>query len=170
MALNLRPWADEIVAAMESPAVIAAVDPLSPAARAMNDALWVEIQHRYGFVAANPVDLDAFTGPVGGFWVATDEGRPVGSVALSPMEEPGAAELDVMYVAPDHRGTGLAQALLVALEDHARAAGVTVLRLRAGEPQPEALRFYATAGFTPIPSFGRWAGDETARCFEKVLA
>jgi GNAT superfamily N-acetyltransferase len=74
-----------------------------------------------------------------------------------------------MYVAPDHRRAGVAQALLAALEEHARAAGVTVLRLRAGEPQPEALRFYRAAGFTPIGPFGRWVGDDTARCFEKSL-
>jgi GNAT superfamily N-acetyltransferase len=37
--------------------------------------------------------------------------------------------------------------LLAALEAHARNNGIEVLRLRAGEPQPEALRFYTTAGF-----------------------
>jgi putative acetyltransferase len=50
-----------------------------------------------------------------------------------------------------------------------RDAGVGVLRLRAGEPQPEALRFYAAAGFLPIPPFGKWVDDDTARCFEKLL-
>jgi len=74
-----------------------------------------------------------------------------------------------MYVAPRHRRTGVAQALLVALEEHARSAGISVLRLRAGQPQPEALAFYAAAGFTPIPAFGRWTDDDTARCFEKQL-
>jgi Acetyltransferase (GNAT) family len=44
------------------------------------------------------------------------------------------AELDVIYVAPRHRGAGVARALLAALEAHARGAGVSVLRLRAGEP------------------------------------
>jgi putative acetyltransferase len=149
--------------------MISAVDPLSSPARSMSDALWAEIQERYGFIAPNPVDHAAFVGPVGAFWVAIDEDRPVGSIAVSPMDTSGTAEVDVMYVAPGHRGTGLAQALLAALEDHARAAGVTVVRLRAGEPQPEALRFYAAAGFTPIPPFGRWVHDETARCLEKVL-
>lgn len=148
--------------------VITACDPYSPPARALSDALWEEIQSRYGFTAANPVDPAAFTGPVGGFWVATHNNHPVGSVALTPLEPP-AAELDVMYVIPEHRGTGVARALLATLEDHARAAGVAVLRLRAGEPQPEALRFYAAAGFAPIAPFGNWIGDDTARCFEKTL-
>lgn len=155
---------------MAPSAVISRVDPFSPPARAMSDALWDEIQQRYGFTAPNPVDPASFIGSAYGFWVATDEGHPVGSIALCPLDSPGAAELDVMYVTPGSRGKGLAQALLAALEDHARAAGVTLIRLRAGEPQPEALRFYAAAGFTPIPPFGKWVGDETARCFEKTLA
>ncbi|MDP9188603.1 MAG: GNAT family N-acetyltransferase [Actinomycetota bacterium] len=134
----------------------------------MSDALWDEVQRRYGFTAPNPFDPATFTGPVGGFWVATDIGLPVGSIALAPLEGP-AAELDVMYVAPLYRRVGVAHALLAALEDHARAAGISVLRLRAGEPQPEALRFYTAAGFEPIPPFGKWIGDETARCFEKAL-
>lgn len=148
--------------------MIAPADPLAAQARAMSEALWVEIQQRYGFEAPNPMDLSAYVGPVGGFWVATVEDRPVGSIALAPMYH-RAAELDVMYVAPDHRGAGVAQRLLEVLEQHARAVGVEVVRLRAGEPQPEALRFYAAAGFVPIPSFGRWVHDDTARCFEKAL-
>jgi putative acetyltransferase len=136
----------------------------------MAEALWREIQDRYGFTAANPFDPAAFTGPVGGFWLAVDDdtGSAVGSIALAPLSG-SAAELDVMYVTPQHRGSGVGRALLAALEEHARAAGVGVVRLRAGEPQPEALRFYVAAGFTPIPPFGRWIGDETARCFEKAL-
>jgi putative acetyltransferase len=149
-------------------AVIAACDPASTEARAMSEALWADIQRRYRFTAPNPFDPADFAGPLGGFWVATVDGNPVGSIAITPLDPP-AAELDVVYVAPDHRRAGVAQALLAALEEHARAAGVTVLRLRAGEPQPEALRFYRAAGFTPIEPFGRWVGDDTARCFEKSL-
>lgn len=147
---------------------ISAVDPFSAPARAMSDALWTEIQHRYGFTAPNPMDPTAFTGPVGGFWVATQNEQPVGSIALAPLDPP-AAELDVMYVEPRHRRTGLAQALLRTLEEHAHTAGIVVILLRAGDPQPEALRFYTAAGFTPIPPFGRWIGDDTARCFEKRI-
>lgn len=134
----------------------------------MSNALWAEIQQRYRFTAPNPMDPAAFTGPVGCFWVATMNEQPVGSIALARLDPP-AAELDVMYVAPRYRGTGLAQALLRTLEEHAYAAGILVLRLRAGDPQPEALRFYAAAGFIPIPPFGKWVGDDTARCFEKRI-
>lgn len=134
----------------------------------MAAALWGEIQSRYGFAADDPFDPAAFSGPVGGFWVAMSADEPVGSIALTPLED-HVAELDVMYVAPIHRGGGVAQDLLDALESHARSVGVTEVRLRAGDPQPEALQFYAKAGFTPIPSFGRWVGDPTARCFARRI-
>lgn len=153
---------------MAGTVTVSPADPASPPARALCAALWDELQGRYGFTAPNPFDAAAFAGPVGGFWVAADGGDPVGSIALTPLDGP-VAELDVMYVAPGYRGTGVAQALLFALEGHARAAGVDVLRLRAGEPQPEALRFYRRAGFRPIPAFGRWIGDDSARCFEKMI-
>ncbi len=135
----------------------------------MAAALWEEIQQRYGFQAPDPFDPDAFAGPVGHFWVAVAGEEPVGSVALIPLDD-DVGELDVMYVAASHRRLGLAGRLLAMLEDHARGAGISVLRLRAGDPQPEAMAFYRAAGFTPIPPFGRWLGDDTARCLEKTLA
>jgi GNAT superfamily N-acetyltransferase len=149
---------------------ISAGNPESPAAAAMAHSLWEEIQACYGFTAADPFDPTSFRGPIGGFWVATPASSddPVGSIALTPHSD-GVAELDVMYVELAHRRRGIAQQLLAVLEDHARENGISVVRLRAGDPQPEAMRFYAAAGFKPIPAFGRWIGDESARCLEKVL-
>lgn len=145
------------------------VAPSSEHAATMCTALWAEIQSRYGFSAPDPFDPGSFAGPLGGFWVAVDDGAPVGSIALSPLHDDH-AELDVMYVAPTHRRRGVAQALLRVLEAHARAAGVGEILLRAGDPQPEALAFYRAAGFTPTEPFGRWIGDETAVCLRKRLA
>ena len=143
-------------------------DPSSPDAASMAAALWDEVQTRYGFTADDPFDPAAFAGPVGRFWVARSGTQPVGSIALMPFED-GVAEMDVMYVAPSHRGSGVARELLDALEDHARRAGIVEVRLRAGDPQPEAMRFYAKSGFTPIPSFGRWVDDPTARCLARRI-
>ena len=79
------------------------------------------------------------------------------------------AELDVLYVAPDHRRRGVASALLTTLLDHAQRTGVRLIRLRAGSPQPEALAFYRDAGFVPTQPFGRWLEDPTAVCFALEL-
>lgn len=146
-------------------------DPSSPVARGLQEALWVEIQRRYGFTAPNPFDPASFRGPIGGFWIATDiEGLPMGCVGLTPLAEPGVAELDVMYVEASHRRRGAARALLAAVDEHATAHDLHTIRLRAGDPQPEAMALYAAAGYRPIPPFGHWVGDETARCLEKRLA
>ena len=134
----------------------------------MGEALWVEIQNRYGFEAPYPIDHSQFDGPRGGFWVALEQGRPVGSIALSPFDEMR-GELDVMFVVADHRRRGIAEALLVTLEDHARRQGFSEILLRAGEPQPEAMAFYKRNGFCPIEPFGHWVNDETARCLRKPL-
>ncbi len=144
-------------------------DPNSPSASKMMDSLWEEIQTRYGFSAPNPMKGEDFSGPKFGFWIAETESGPVGSIALVPWSEK-VAELDVMYVDPKFRGTGLAAKLLENLESFANQNGFQIIRLRAGAPQPEALRFYEKAGFYRIDSFGKWASDDTAWCYEKKLS
>lgn len=151
-----------------TPVDVVPVDPHGEAAERMCAALWAEIQLRYGFSAPNPFDPDGPAARPGGFWVAFDEGKPVGSIALTGLED-GRAELDAMYVVPTHRRRGVANALLAALEAHARAVGVTSIVLRAGDPQPEALAFYRRAGFSPSERFGRWTHDDTAICLQKTL-
>jgi putative acetyltransferase len=143
-------------------------EPVSAPARAMLDALWDEIQHRYEFTAPNAILPGDFTGPGAGFWVAFSGETPVGSVAIKPLPK-GASELDAMYVAPNFRETGVSARLLGVVEGYARSQGYTAIRLRAGEPQPEAVRFYEKMGYYRIPCFDKWVDDETAWCFEKKL-
>jgi putative acetyltransferase len=154
--------------ATENVVAVVAQPPASAPARAMLDALWDEIQQRYEFTAPNVMGPERFSDPPGGFWVAFAGDRPVGSIGLMPFSE-GIAELDGMYVAPDFRGLGVAQLLMSTVETHARELGLAAIRLRAGGPQPEAVRFYQKVGFQRIPSFGNWVEDDTAWCFEKAL-
>jgi GNAT superfamily N-acetyltransferase len=153
---------------MEHSIVIKKEDPFSPDAKLMMDLLWEEIQARYGFKAPNPIDQSGFAVAGAGFWVARRQDTPVGSIALTPLP-PNEAEMDVMYVAPASRGTGVAQQLMQVAEQHAKENGFTLIKLRAGMPQPEALRFYEKAGFKRIPAFGKWLFDETAICFAKEV-
>ena len=153
---------------MASEVVIISQEPNSPAAQAMLDALWDEIQRRYGFTAPNGIYPEEFSGPRAGFWVALAEDSPVGSIAIKTLSEE-VAELDAMYVSPEFRGVGVAQRLLHTLEEHARQHGFAIVRLRAGGVQPEAVRFYEKMGFHRIPCFGKWVEDDTAWCFEKEL-
>lgn len=140
----------------------------SPAAQSMFDALWAEIQTRYGFQAPNPMAFGIFAGPRSVLFIAESKGSPVGSIGLYPFEE-DVAELDAMYVAPEERGKGLSQRLMAVAERFARQNKFRTIKLRAGEPQPEALRFYEKAGFQSTEPFGKWKSDPTARCFEKKV-
>jgi GNAT superfamily N-acetyltransferase len=102
------------------------------------------------------------------FLVARDEhGRAVGCGALRGQGEVG--ELKRMFVRPQSRGRGIAQALLARLEDEARARGFRVLRLETGSFQPEARGLYERSGYEPIPCFGPYAGAPHSRCYERHL-
>ena len=104
--------------------------------------------------------------------VAWDEDdTAIGCGALRGIGD-GVAELKRMYVVPSARGRGVARMLLAALEDEARARGLTTLRLETGPRQPEAVALYTGAGYRPIAAFGVYDGAADAHdslFFERVL-
>jgi ribosomal protein S18 acetylase RimI-like enzyme len=55
-----------------------------------------------------------------------------------------------LYVAPQHRRSGIARALLQHIADHARAAGAYRLSLQTEAGNTPALRLYTAAGFQPV--------------------
>ena len=88
--------------------------------------------------------------------VAERDGRPVGCgrvrlLDYHPMLRFGAtashAYIELMYVAPDDRGTGTADAILAALEAWASAHGVNDVTLHH---TPQARRFYERHGYAPL--------------------
>lgn len=78
-------------------------------------------------------------------------------------------EIKRMFVAPEHRGTGVATAILDSLEQYARARGWFRLVLETGDRQSDALRFYDREGYARIPNFGYYVGSRISVCFEKIL-
>lgn len=78
-------------------------------------------------------------------------------------------EIKRMYVSPDARGLGAADALMTALEDEATSAGATRLVLHTGDQQVAAVRTYQRHGFVPIPVYEPYVGMPASLCFEKVL-
>jgi putative acetyltransferase len=79
-------------------------------------------------------------------------------------------ELKRMFVHAQARGLGIGRRLLAALEAHAAAAGLTVLRLETGVSQPEALRLYEGAGYTRRGPFGSYTADPLSVFMEKRLS
>jgi GNAT superfamily N-acetyltransferase len=112
-------------------------------------------------------DVAELTPPAGLFLIARAEGRPVGCGALK-FHRDAPAELKRMWVAPDARGLGLGRRLLAELEQHAREAGMAVLRLETNATLGEAIALYRSAGFDEVPAFNH--EPYAQHWFEKRLA
>jgi GNAT superfamily N-acetyltransferase len=133
------------------------------------DEVQEEYVRRYGGRDRTPVDPTEFVPPGGAFLLGRREDRPVACGAYRRHDD-GVAELKRMYVRAGSRRQGIARALLQELEARARAAGYVRAVLETGLAQPEALALYASAGWTPIPSYGYYKNSPNNRCFVKELA
>ncbi len=130
-------------------------------------AMGDEIAVRYGDGGLSPAAAQEFSAP-GVFLLVELDGVAVGCGGVRPRGD-DEGELKRMYVDPAVRGRGLARALLAALVDHARDAGMVRLLLETGTEQPEAIALYESAGWTPVPAFGHYASDPRTRCYELPL-
>ncbi|WES63566.1 GNAT family N-acetyltransferase [Microbacter sp. GSS18] len=99
-----------------------------------------------------PTPGDSMRPPAGRFLLATLKGVPVGCVGVK-LHHDGVGEIKRLWVARQVRGTGLGRRLLNAIEDVARDAEATVVRLDTNRNLTEAIRLYRTAGYTEIPAF-----------------
>lgn len=145
----------------------------APEAQDMVRAMWAELSERYADLpdeaeAAERTRPDEFVAPAGAFVVARIGGRLAGCGGIRRLD-PVAAEVKRMYVAPEARRSGVARAVLAALEAEAKAMGYRSVRLETGVRQPEAIALYESSGYRPIPCYGHHAGDELSRCYEKEL-
>jgi len=114
------------------------------------------------------IDMAALSQPNVVFAVARgDGGKAVACGAL--VLGPDFGELKRMYVSPELRGQGIAKALLDRLEAEARSRDCRLLTLETGIRQPEALAFYARAGFERCEPFGGYAEDPLSVFMRKPL-
>lgn len=130
------------------------VDGASPDARACLDAYAAEIDARFpeGFDPSDLVGPAEVSGEAGAFFVAYEEGRPVGCGALRRLE-PGVGEIRHVWVHPEARRLGLARRILAALEEAATARDCTVVRLDTHASLTEAQAMYRASGYTEIPAY-----------------
>jgi len=139
-----------------APARLRALTYHDPVAQDLVGRVQREYVERYGGPDAAEVDPAEFAPPAGLFLVAEVAGEPVGCGAWRAVR-PYVAEIKRLYVAPGHRRRGVAQLVLDALESSAARAGHRSVVLNTGNRQPEALAFYAQAGYAPIPGYGVYA-------------
>lgn len=144
------------------------VDGAAPDARACLDAYAADIDERFpeGFDKSDLVEPGEVSGDAGAFFVAYEEGRPVGCGALRRLE-PGVGEIRHVWVHREARRLGLARRILEALEGAAAARGLTVVRLDTHATLTEAQAMYRASGYTEIPAYVHHV--YAAHWFEKRL-
>jgi ribosomal protein S18 acetylase RimI-like enzyme len=103
--------------------------------------------------------------------VAEQEGRIVGTVQLQPAESENGAhrgEVAKLLVDPSSRRQGIARALMMTLEDEARAAGKTLLVLdtREGDPSND---LYRALGYREAGRIPGWARDAAGKLSATVF-
>lgn len=115
---------------------------------------------RHGFSVQKLIDQGV------AFFVLRVDGRPAGcgGILLVGREF---GELKRMYVRPEFRGRKLGEQLIARLAEHARAHGITTLRLETGTQQRAAIALYERAGFRRIPPFPPYFEDPHSLCFER---
>ena len=93
--------------------------------------------------------------PAGRLLLLEDAGEPAGCAAFRVLE-PGVAEGRRLWVRPSARGKGLGGALVLALLEDARAAGIRTFRLETlPGKMSEAAALYRRLGFREIPPYAR---------------
>jgi GNAT superfamily N-acetyltransferase len=133
-----------------------------------------EIWREYARVIDDPAWFPAFErdlaeigeryGPPGGVFLLAWEGDElVGCGALRRLDDE-AAEIRRVYVRPRFRAKGLARTISMALMGEARRIGYSLVRLDIPPRMAEAIKLFASLGFSPIPPYaGQPAG---ALCME----
>ncbi|MEU0455491.1 GNAT family N-acetyltransferase [Streptomyces sp. NPDC006129] len=145
------------------------VDGHAPDARACLDAYAADLDARFpeGFDKADLVRPEQVSGQAGAFFVAYEEGRPVGCGALRRLE-PGVGEIRHVWVHPDARRLGLARRLLAAIERESLRRGWSVVRLDTHAVLTEARAMYRACGYREIPAYTDHVYGQ--HWFEKRLA
>ena len=152
------------------PVAIAEADPQSPDALELLRLAAVEARALYPELQV-PGDIwptNDPTPPRGIYLIARADGIVVGMGAHRPLDAV-ISEVRRMYVHPNFRRLGVAQAVLAKLESYALSQGFTHLRLETGNRQAAAMALYALCGYEQIAPFGIYVDDPTSVCFEKSL-
>jgi putative acetyltransferase len=144
----------------------------TPDVVALLEALNEALSFGYAPDQRHALSIDQLFQPGVRFFLARADGEAVACGGIAFLG--GFAEVKRMYAKPSMRGKGVAAALLKRLEDEARAAGETILRLETGIHQHEALRFYEKCGFHRREAFGAYLEKPphtiaTSIFFEKSL-
>jgi putative acetyltransferase len=150
---------------------VAPDDPLAPDVRALLDEHLAEMRRTSPPESVHALDPTALAAPDVVFLAARDDdGALLGCGALKALSATD-GELKSMRTAPAARGRGVAAAVLDAVLEVARAAGLQRISLETGtEPSFEpAVRLYLRHGFVPCAPFAGYTDDPHSRYLTLAL-
>lgn len=101
--------------------------------------------------------------------VAYVDGQPAACGALKMYNEK-TVEMKRIFVLGEFRRQGLASQIMKTLEKLAVEQGSAYAVLETGAEMKDAIRFYQRIGYTVIPNFGSFVGDDICICFGKSLS
>lgn len=116
--------------------------------------------------SVHALNLDKLEMPQVTFLTAWEDQTLLGCGALSVLDQDH-GELKSMRTGTEHRRKGVAEAILSALIETARAKGLTRLSLETGTPAAfdAARAFYAKHGFKPCKAFADYPADDPYSTF-----
>jgi ribosomal-protein-alanine N-acetyltransferase len=93
---------------------------------------------------------EEFSSPTRYFVVAVDEAQSI--IGYAGVFAPGAAEADVLTVGvvPEHRGRGVAKALMALITDWANSQGSTAMMLEVKTDNIDAIGLYEALGYLKL--------------------
>lgn len=142
-------------------------DPRAPASLALLQASHAMMTELFQPEENHFLSVDQLCGEDIRFFTARSGDTVTGCAALALRD--GYGEIKSMFVAPEARGTGTADALMRMLEDEARAAGLPWLKLETGDLLHAAHKLYARHGFETCGPFGAYAANASSVFMEKRL-
>lgn len=142
-------------------------DPRKPEATTLLQASHALMKSLFPSDACHYLSIDALCGDEIHFFTARRGEIIMGCGAIAIRD--GYGELKSMFVDEGSRGQGVADAILRALEDHARASGLAMLKLETGTGLDAAHRLYFRHGFSLCDPFGDYVAQEFSVFMEKSL-
>jgi putative acetyltransferase len=159
---------------MSGPAERVDIRSYEPADQAGFAQLVATVLTEYGF-SVDPIleaDLEHPETSYQSVWVAIDNDRLVGSVAIRFLDDVMTAELKRMYLQPEYRGRGLGRTLLNHAIRWAKDRGCQAIVLDTSTTMTAAQGLYESAGFSRTGTRTE-AGAHDSRCevlYKLVLA
>lgn len=100
--------------------------------------------------------------------VCYEDNFPAGCGALKEYDSK-TGEIKRMFVHPEHRNKGIANAVLQELEAWAKELHFTACVLETSFKLENALALYKKFGYQQIPNYGQYVGVESSVCMQKNI-